>query len=422
MRKFLTFLFLSTVVSSALAQDMDYTREVLNELCSDELAGRGYVEDGDNATAYYLEQELQGMDVPAWNYNYYQQFAFPINTFPGKMEMRVDEDTLIPGKHFQVEPDAPSIKGSFQVMELAELPELAPSGRIRDSTARYDGFVVLADSLLAQLPPSIRLSVLRGMKKAGAIGVIRLAEEKLTWGVSKQQAPLPQMTVLRSFWPKGATTVELNVEAEFRRRHRTQNVIAFVEGYAEPDSFVVFTAHYDHLGKMGSETIFRGANDNASGVAMLLNLAKYYAEPENTPRFSIAFMAFAGEEAGLEGSFHYVRKPIFPLKNIRFLVNLDILGTGDEGITVVNGSVHPKEFHWLVSRNDEGRFISDIKKRGKAAISDHYPFSEAGVPCFYVYTRGGIKAYHDVYDVPETLPLTGFQGIFLLLTEFVKTF
>ena len=60
-----------------------------------------------------------------------------------------------------------------------------------------------------------------------------------------------------------------------------------------------------------------------------------------------------------------------------------------------------------------------IKKRGKAAISDHYPFTEAGVPCFYIYTMGGIQAYHDVYDVPETLPLTEFEDLFKLLTDFV---
>ena len=66
--------------------------------------------------------------------------------------------------------------------------------------------------------------------------------------------------------------------------------------------------------------------------------------------------------------------------------------------------------------------MAKVKKRGKAAISDHYPFSEAGVPCFYIYTMGGIQAYHDVYDVAETLPLTEFEDIFRLLTDFVATY
>ena len=119
---------------------------------------------------------------------------------------------------------------------------------------------------------------------------------------------------------------------------------------------------------------------------------------------------------------NYVHNPVFPLTDILFLVNLDILGTGDEGITVVNGAVHTKEFELLSKINNEREYLVKVKKRGKAAISDHYPFSEANVPCFYIYTMGGIKAYHDVYDVPETLPLTEFEDLFRLLTDFVATF
>jgi len=413
------FLFVSIAVR---AQDMEYAHEVLNRLCSDELAGRGYVDDGDNAAAYFIEQEFKRWELPAWDFNYYQQFSFPVNAFSGKVEVQVDGKALEAGKAFIVEADAPSIKGTYDLMYVSELPSLAPSGRVVDSTARYEGVVVLEDSLLSMLPPPIRLAVLKGMKKSGAKAIVRLADEKLTWSVAKQQAPLAQVTVLRSQWPANAKQISLNILADFEKIHRTQNVIAYVEGTEFPDSFLVFTAHFDHLGKMGSEVIFKGANDNASGVTMLLNLAKYYSMPENRPKFSIAFIAFAGEEPGLEGSFHYVQHPVFPLQSIRFLVNLDILGTGDDGITVVNGAVHEQEFNWLTAINVEHSYLPQVKKRGKAAISDHYPFSEVGVPCFYIYTMGGIQAYHDVYDVPETMPLTEFEDIFRLLTKFTAKF
>ena len=85
---------------------------------------------------------------------------------------------------------------------------------------------------------------------------------------------------------------------------------------------------------MGNHAIFPGANDNASGTAFMLALAKYYKE--NPPKYSIAFMAFSGEEAGLLGSSHYVGHPIFPLENIKFLVNIDLMGDATDGITVVN--------------------------------------------------------------------------------------
>ncbi|MGB0918369.1 MAG: M28 family metallopeptidase, partial [Flavobacteriales bacterium] len=388
-------------------------------LCSDDLAGRGYVEDGDNASAYYIEEEFKSNDLYAWDFNYYQTFSMPVNSFPGKMELLVDGKALQAGKDFHIAASSPSVKGKYELMNIDALPQIAPSGRVIDSTANYSGFVVLADSLMAKLPPPIRASVLKGFKKAGAKGLIRISDEKLTWSVSKHQATIPQFIVKKEAWNAHAAEIEVNVKADFDKKHRAQNVVAYIEGSQHTDKFIVFTAHYDHLGKMGEDVIFRGANDNASGVTMLLNLAKHYSIEENKPRFSMAFIAFAGEEAGLLGSSHYVQNPLFPLSDIEFLINLDILGTGDEGITVVNGTVHPKKFEALKGLNQQKGYLKLVKKRGEAAISDHYPFSEAGVPCFYIYTMGGIKAYHDVYDVPETLPLSGFTGVFQLLTDFV---
>jgi hypothetical protein len=414
---FLVSLLILTL--SASAQDMEYARKVLNDLCADEMSGRGYVDDGDNAAAYYIEQEFKKHELNAWAFNFYQDFTMPVNSFPGKVELTVNGNPLVAGKDFLVEADAPSVKGGFELTYIDRLPQIAPSGRVVDSTTTYNGFVVLADSLMAKLPPPIRMALLKGFKKAGAKGIIRLSDTKLTWTVSKQQAPIAQFVVSRSAWNADARTVEVDVKADFDKKHRTQNVMAYVEGSEKPDRFIVFTAHFDHLGKMGKDVIFRGANDNASGVSMLLNLAKHYSMPENQPRTSIAFIAFAAEEPGLEGSMHYVQNPVFPLSDIQFLINLDILGTGDEGITVVNGAVHSTEFEALKGINDERGYLKEVKKRGKAAISDHYPFSEAGVPCFYIYTMGGIQAYHDVYDVPETLPLSGFEGVFKLLTDLI---
>ena len=89
---------------------------------------------------------------------------------------------------------------------------------------------------------------------------------------------------------------------------------------------------------MGKNTFFPGANDNASGVAMLLQLANYYSKPENQPDYSICFIAFTGEELGLLGSKYYVQNPLFPLNQIKLLINMDMVGTGDEGITIVNTS------------------------------------------------------------------------------------
>ena len=167
---------------------------------------------------------------------------------------------------------------------------------------------------------------------------------------------------------------------------------------------------------MGKDTYFPGANDNASGVSLLMNLAHYYAK--HPQKYSIGFICFAGEEAGLIGSKYFTENPLVPLKSIRFLLNTDLAGTGEEGIMVVNATEFPKEFEMMTKINDDNKLLAAVKPRGKAAISDHYFFTEKGVPCFFFYTLGGIKAYHDVFDKSVTLPLNEHEHLFTLLVKF----
>src|SRR6185295_5028689 len=94
---------------------------------------------------------------------------------------------------------------------------------------------------------------------------------------------------------------------------KTQNLAGYFDGTAAEDSFIVITAHYDHLGMMGDSVYFPGANDNASGTSMMLDLIKYFFSEKNRPKCKVAFIAFAGEEAGLRGSEYFVNHPMIPL-------------------------------------------------------------------------------------------------------------
>ena len=214
--------------------------------------------------------------------------------------------------------------------------------------------------------------------------------------------------------------MRLRLDATLVPAYSTQNVVGYLPGTARPDSLLVLSAHYDHLGQLGRATYFPGANDNASGVAMLLELAAYYARPENRPAYSVAFLAFGAEEAGLVGSRYFVEHPLVPLANIKLLANLDLLGTGSEGLTVVNGRVFERQFAQLQQLNAAHHYVPSLAARGRAANSDHFYFSERGVPALFFYTRGGISAYHDVLDRPETLPLTTFSAVFDLLRDFLN--
>lgn len=382
MARLLFLLILFAFCLNAEAQDMPYTRQVIKTLCSQKYYGRGYLRSGVEQAAEFLKTELQKAGAEALlPTGYFQWFEFDVNTFPGNMQVRLNNKLLKPGIDYIPHPSCPSIKGRFQ---LSKVDSLSYTGKSKDKT--------------------IHLRLTR----------------KLTFSVATNSVEAAGIDLLVSSFPADASYLDVQIESRVKVKYINKNVCAFVPGTVNNDSCLVFTAHYDHLGGIGKNTFFPGANDNASGVSMLLNLVKHYkAYP---PKYKTVFLFFAGEEAGLLGSKHFVEQNTLDPKRIKFLINLDLLGTGEEGLMVVNGAVFEKEFQKLERINTEQQYLPAIKKRGKAKNSDHYWFTEAGVPCFFMYTMGGIKAYHDVYDVEKTLPLTEYQDVFKLLTDFVRGF
>lgn len=412
MRQFLLLVFLLNVCALP-AQDSLYTRAILKELTSEKYNGRGYVKNGDCKAARYIAKEMKSAGLqPAMYGKWFQQFSFPVNTFPSAVKCRLGNRELIPGVDFIVDPGMSTLIGDFQVVTINR--SLAAY-----SAAELKGKFILLDTVGTGF--HLDKEDLQAWKKNpfGAAGMIFVQAKKLTWSVSTTDKKFPIVEVLKDVIEGEITTINVEVKAKFIPDYKTANVAGYIPGSTQPDSFVFITAHYDHLGRMGTEAYFPGANDNASGVSMLLNLGRYFTKPENRPSYSLVFVAFAGEEAGLRGSAYYTQQPVVPLNKIRFLLNLDLLGTGDDGMMVVNATEFPAEFSIFDSLNTAGGYMPKLGKRGKAANSDHYYFSEKGVPSFFCYTLGGISAYHDVLDVEKTLPLTRYKEAFGLLSRFI---
>jgi hypothetical protein len=250
----------------------------------------------------------------------------------------------------------------------------------------------------------------------GIKALIEITAEKLVFGAATRLSVIPVILINGASFQSTVTSLDIHIKNRYCEEYRTQNVIGFIPGTSCSDSFLVYTAHYDHLGLMGKKVYFPGANDNASGIAMMLGLARYFSN--HPQRYSILFIGFTGEEAGLLGSGFFVNHPLVKLSDIKFLVNLDLVGTGVEGITVVNATEFPDPFEILSQINDRGKYLVNIKKRGQACNSDHCPFFTKGVPCFFIYTLGGIAAYHNLDDRQETLPLTAFDGLTKLMIAF----
>jgi hypothetical protein len=404
------------------AQVKDYARFVVNTLASDSLFGRGYVNDGDKKAAEFIEQQFRDFGVLPLNNRYRQTFSIPVNTFPDSIFLAIDGRELEVGTDFHVLPGSPSISGVYDLIfiskeEIFDLPKLQSTiDKAEDKILVIDEY---PDSLMDNTQRNVWVQIQQFLTRHPnnkAEATILLTNEKLTWYGSQIEDSNPSIRLHKDVFDPTSKTVEIKLENEFFNSYSTQNVFGFIEG--DSDSTLLFMAHYDHFGMMG-QAIFPGANDNASGVAMLLSLARHYSNSDNKPPHNIVFVAFGAEELGLIGAKHFAENPPYELSKTKFMLNFDISGTGDDGIRVVNGSVYRTQFDQLVELNENYELLPQVRIRGSACNSDHCIFDRLNIPGFYIYTLGGIPAYHDVYDRPETLPLTEFEDYFRLMTLFV---
>lgn len=416
---FFVFIILFTFQSFSQVEDV---KRIVKQLCSPEFQGRGYVNGGDSIAAAYIAKEFQSIGLQKITKNYYQKFSFPVNTFPDKAEFIIEKSgkktALIVGKDIIVDPSSPSYKGvlKYKVVKTALIFN-------QDSLAKYVKEAINGSSYNSiafdfRNTSADTLKLISGVESqlADYVPVVLITDKKFTWSVSTVQLKNPIFELQAEI--ADGSPISIQLDALLKKNHITQNVIGFLPAKKKTKKTIVFTAHYDHLGRLGQNTYFPGGNDNASGTAMLISLANYFKE--HPLDYNVLFIAFAGEEIGLLGSKYYVENALQPLKDIRFLINLDIFGSGEEGITVVNGAIFLEYFDLLVAINEEKQLLTQIKSRGYAANSDHYWFTEKGVPSFFIYTMGPNKNYHDIFDTYENLSFAEVNDLSVLLISFIE--
>lgn len=207
------------------------------------------------------------------------------------------------------------------------------------------------------------------------------------------------------------------------------NVIGVLEGNdsALKNEAIVIGAHYDHLGKGGqgslavnSTEIHHGADDNASGTAALLELARQFAKEKKNKR-TIVFIAFGGEEEGLLGSKFYTNNPIFPLDKTIAMLNMDMVGRLTEDKLTVGGIGTATEWNELVKRRNEvyfdtnngfgfgGKLNLQLNEDGFGP-SDHSSFYAQKIPVLFFFT-GTHADYHKPTDTAEKINYAGLTKI-----------
>ncbi len=414
-----TFILLTL---NAYTQNKEYAGEIIKTLASPSMYGRGYVNNGCGLAADYIVAKMKQLNLQPLGEGFKQDFPVKVNAYP-KASVRIRGKELIPGSDFTIMAGSPSVIGHFKIKTI-DSSYFTTLSKI-DSLKKRD----LRNTLIAFHTPLMKGNYRKSLDSLLRVnyikcgGFIQISEKSdLTWSVYSPPFTLeyPVLNIVQKHLQK-SSRLDLEIEMSDNENYLISNVIGYLPSSVGSDSLLVITAHYDHLGMLGN-SYFPGANDNASGVAMMLDLAKEFSEAGNQ-KYNIAFMAFAGEEIGLLGSKYQSEHPYLDLDKIKFLINLDMVGTGSEGITMVNGEQLPGYFNQMVSINDESNYVSKVAKRGESCNSDHCPFYLKGVPAVFIYSMGKEHlAYHNLNDTYDKLPLTDYEDIFRLIRDFLYSF
>lgn len=281
-------------------------------------------------------------------------------------------------------------QGAAAVLVVHETePAAYPWEVVRNGAARPQFDLLSVDAQASRLP-------LEGW-------VTKDSAERLLALAGEDYARLKQAALQRGF-----RALSLGVKASVGvrnaiRRGTSYNVVGVLPGSARPDEFVIYTAHWDHLGRSlaigGGDGIFNGASDNATGVAGLIELARAFGEIRPGPQRSILFVGFTAEENGLLGSAHFAAQPPVPLANIAGGINMDNLyplgRTRD--LTIIGYGASELEDYLGDAALKQGRELvpEPTPENGFYYRSDHFNLAKQGVPM--LYTKAGV-------DSPERGP------------------
>ena len=235
----------------------------------------------------------------------------------------------------------------------------------------------------------------RGMSQTQANGWVQKSVAKEIFAAAGQDLER-QMAAAKQ---KGFKAVPLNLTASLSfendiARKASKNVVGVMKGTKRPDEYLLYTAHWDHLGRCTAaadgDDICNGAVDNATGSAALVALAEGFAKA-GAPERSVVFLAVTAEESGLLGSKYYAENPVFPLAQTVGGVNMDAFSMAGpaKNLTVIGKGKSELDGYLDAAAKSEGRIpeMEPTPEKGFYYRSDHFSFAKLGVPM--VYFEGG---------------------------------
>ncbi|MFC2128915.1 M28 family peptidase, partial [Bacteroidota bacterium] len=216
------------------------------------------------------------------------------------------------------------------------------------------------------------------------------------------------------------TKIKMKTSYDIKKTYDGKNLIGMVEGSSNKDEFIILSAHYDHLG-MDNNQVYNGADDNATGVSALLEIADAFSKAISEghyPKRNILFFFTGAEELWMTGSQYFINQELIPNKKIIANINIDMIGREDANRPDLKNFVYV--YCSLNGKNDLNELLEnsdkinpsglDFEKRDSYKGSDHYSFERAGIPVI-AYSTGHSKDYHQTSDIASRIRFGNFHTI-----------
>ena len=413
-------------------------------LASDSLKGRQPGTVQDKIAAKYIRDEFREYGLTLLGKKGYQFFSFKnFNPeFEKKTSLTINGERLEFSRDFS----APTVNGSDSL--CAEAIFVGKG----DSVACYENIKVRRKWAVIYYPLGdskyvyLNTKPIEIAKNQGAAGIIIVSNDTLSKYIDVDFRSLPKLPIFilspeasaKLIAPIGQPSAIAQQIAENRilsqplginvcgkvaklyNSIETQNVVAMLRG-TDPklaNEYIVIGAHYDHLGmgEMGGSrnpgqlAVHNGADDNASGVVAMLEIAQKLASEQNKIKRSIVFVAFGAEEKGLIGSQRFVDSALIPVENIKAMINLDMVGRLRNRELEVHGSKTSLEADSILNAlNSDSLFNLKLVPDGFGP-SDHASFYSKNIPVFFIHT-GLHEDYHTPNDDIALLNIDGMQNV-----------
>ncbi|MDA3865812.1 MAG: M28 family peptidase [Salinivirgaceae bacterium] len=418
--KTITLIAVVMLAGEALSQDAEQVKRVVKKLSSEKYHGRAYTNNGADKAAKYIQKEFKRAGLSDVG-NWFQPFEFELGRIH-TARLSVNDRELVPGAEFVARRNCPSIKGQFNVYYAS--PEVFASIEKMNQFLDRDlenCFVALDYDDLKHNRKSYDSTVNLLFKgKTDKFIMLQDAEIKDFVVYGRRKANRVVVSIRKKAFPKNTGKLTIDLETSYGAV-QAKNVLGWYGAASKTDSTIILCGHYDHLGEMGPDAWYPGADDNALAIGSLIEIANYLTKNKVELNKNILFVAFSAEEAGLLGAKHFVANLPINKDHISYTINLDMIGFGNSGLYVWNGEAEKRIAGKLEAINNQKQLIDSLFIKENNPNSDHFPMVESGIPAVFITT--GTKPsvhYHTVFDTFENTTFAKIEEIMKLVIELVK--